>query len=209
MIERHYHAPFRLVCITDDPTGIDSAVDIVPLPPTKADHLLVPPCYNNFPSCFRRLWLFSTEACTLGPRICNLDLDVIITGDITTLLTTKTADFVGWSEERFAWNKIAGGIWLLTTGRHPEVWDRFDPDTSPQLTWQQGHRGSDQAWISQCLYPPQQRFTSKDGLWKLAWLPTGEYAPGPAVTMVFTSGLTAPWLERTQRTHPWIRDHYA
>ena len=72
-----------------------------------------------------------------------------------------------------AWNKIAGGIWLLTTGSHPEVWDRFDPETSPQIAWQQGHRGSDQAWMSHCLYPPRQRFTSKDGLWKMAWLPKG------------------------------------
>ena len=52
MLDRHYHAPFRLVCLTDDPTGIDGAVDIVPLPVTKADHLRVPPCYQNFPSLF-------------------------------------------------------------------------------------------------------------------------------------------------------------
>ena len=49
MLTRNYQAPFRLVCLTDDPTGIDGAVDIVPLPVTKADHLMVPSCYKGFP----------------------------------------------------------------------------------------------------------------------------------------------------------------
>ena len=53
------------------------------LPQTKADHLLVPQCYKNFPSCFRRLWLFQKRGVYAGDRICNIDLDVIITGDIT------------------------------------------------------------------------------------------------------------------------------
>ena len=208
MLDRHYHAPFRLVCITDDPVGIDDGVTIFPLPTTKADHVTMPPEYKLFPSCFRRLWTFSDEACILGERICNIDLDVIILGDITALLTTKTADFVGWSEGRFGWNKIAGGLWLLTTGTHPEVWDRFDPEKSPHIALNQGHRGSDQAWISHCLYPPWQRFTSQDGLWKLAWFPKGGQPPGPEVRMVFTSGLTPPWSETTQLGHSWIREHY-
>ena len=208
MLTRHYHVPFRLVCLTDDPTGIAGGIDIMPLPQTKADHLQMPPEYKLFPACFRRLWLFSPEACYLGQRICNIDLDVIITGDITGLLTTKTADFVGWSEERFAWNKIAGGIWLLTTGAHPEVWDCFDPEKSPHIAWNQGHRGSDQAWISQCLYPPRQRLTSQDGLWKLAWLPTGGHPPGENIKIVFTSGLNPPWKASTQLEHKWVLDYW-
>ena len=151
--------------------------------------------------------MFSDEARMVGDRICNIDLDVILLEDITALLTTKTAPFVGWSDERFAWNKIAGGIWLLTTGAHPEVWERFDPATSPQMTWTQGHRGSDQAWLSHMLYPPLQRFTSQDGVWKLRWLPTGQ-APGPDVRLVFTTGVTPPWSPQTQREHPWIRDYF-
>ena len=208
MLERHYHAPFRLVCLTDDPQGIDAAITIVPLPETKADHRLVPACYKNFPSCFRRLWLFSLEACALGIRICNIDLDVIIRANITALLTSKTAPFVGWTDGRFAWNKIAGGFWLLTTGSHPKVWERFDPDTSPDIAWNQGHRGSDQAWMSHCLYPPTQSVSFKDGLVKLNWLPHAGQPPGPEIKIVFTTGVSPPWSEKTQLGHTWILDDY-
>ena len=51
--------------------------------------------------------MFSDEARELGTRICNMDLDVVVLQDMTAMLTSKTASFVGWSEERFAWNKIA------------------------------------------------------------------------------------------------------
>ena len=209
MLTRHYHAPFRLVCLTDDPTGIDGAVDVLPLPVTKADQVLVmPPCYPGFPSCFRRLWLFSAEACMLGTRICNIDLDVIILQDMTALLTTKTADFVGWRCGRRSWNRIGGALWLLTTGTHQAVWDTFDPTTSPHVAFSQGHRGSDQAWISQCLYPPLQRITEQDGVIKMNWMSHAGHPPGPDVRMVFTSGITPPWHATTQRGHPWIRNHY-
>lgn len=209
MLARHYQAPFRLVCITDDPSGIDSAVDVQPLPQTKADALQAP--FHDrklWPSCFRRLWLFSKDAQALGKRICNIDLDVVICQDITTLLTSRQADFVGWAENRFSWNKVAGGIWLLNTGTHTGVWERFDPETSPKVAWDQGHRGSDQAWMSHCLYPPVQRFSSKDGLYKMAWLPKGGQPPGPEVKMIFTTGVSAPWLEKTQLGHRWVRDHW-
>lgn len=209
MIDRHYHAPFRLVCFTDDATGIDSAVDVQPLPKTKADQLDAP--FHDrklWPACYRRLWLFSKDAEMLGPRICNIDLDVIICGDITELIQAKQAEFVAWQENRFSWNKCAGGFWLLTTGSHPEVWESFDPKKSPDVAWQQGHRGSDQAWMSHCLYPATQTVSSADGLYKMAWLPKAEHRPGAAVKVVFTTGTSAPWLEATRHKHPWITDYY-
>lgn len=209
MLARHFHAPFRLVCFTDDPKGIDGAVEVLPLPTTKADGMPAP--FHDrklWPACFRRLWLFSTEAQALGLRICNIDLDVVICQDITQLLTSKQADFVGWCEERFVWNKIAGGLWLLTTGTFPQVWESFDPEKSPHIAWQQGHRGSDQAWMSHCLYRPRQTFSSKEGLWKMNWLPKGGQKPGPEVKIVFTTGIAPPWAEKTQLGHKWIAEHY-
>lgn len=209
MLTRHYHAPFRLTCFTDDATGIDSAVDVQPLPQTKADQIEAP--YHDrklWPACYRRLWLFSKEAVGLGPRICNIDLDVIITGDITALIQSRQADFVAWQEERFQWNKCAGGFWLLNTGTHPEVWERFDPKTSPQVAHEQGHRGSDQAWMSHCLYPATQSVSSRHGLFKMAWMKHAGQPPGPEVKMVFTTGTSAPWLEKTRLGHAWITDHY-
>ena len=32
-IARHLHRPFRFVCLTDDPAGIDEEIECMPLPP--------------------------------------------------------------------------------------------------------------------------------------------------------------------------------
>ena len=69
----------------------------------------------------------------LGERICNIDLDVVITGDMTALLTSKTADFVGWRCGQRSWNRIGGALWLLTTGTHQDVGKSSIPLRLP--TW--------------------------------------------------------------------------
>ena len=32
MVQRHLHRPFRFVCMTDDTTGIDPAIEVKPIP---------------------------------------------------------------------------------------------------------------------------------------------------------------------------------
>jgi nucleoside-diphosphate-sugar epimerase len=211
MLGRHYHAPFRLICLTDDPSGLDAAIVALPLPETKADHLPAPRQGQSkkFPACYRRLWLFSQEATVLGTRICQLDIDVIILEDITKMLQRKTADFVGWADQKsFAWNKIAGGLWLLNTGTHTDVWDEFNPQVSPTMAHNAGYHGSDQAWLSYKLYPPEQVITQKDGAIKLGWLTKGGHMPPPGIKMVFTSGVAPPWSQQLQLGYPWIKAHW-
>ena len=211
MLARHYHAPFRLICLTDDPSDLDAAIVALPLPETKADGLQAPRHGSNtklFPACYRRLWLFSEEAWMLGGRICLLDIDLVILEDITGLLQRKTADFVGWATGEFGWSKIAGGFWLLTTGTHTDVWTDFDPATSPALAHAAGHKGSDQSWLSLKLYPPSQAFGQKDGIVKIGWLSKGGRPPPPGIKMVFTTGLKPPWNDVMQREHPWIKTHW-
>ena len=209
MLARHYHAPFRLLCLTDEPQGLDGAIETWPLPETKADALGPPRTTSSkiFPACYRRLWLFSEEARTLAPRLCNLDLDVVILDDITALLDSKTASFVAWCGKD-GLSKIAGGMWLLTTGVHVDVWEQFDPQSSPALAYAAGHRGSDQAWLSYRLYPPQERWTAADGVVKLNWLRKGGQHPPRGTKMVFTTGLTPPWSETVRLGHRWVADYW-
>lgn len=212
MLDRHYHDPFRLVCITDDSDGLDSAIEAFPLRETKADWLSSPlgsSASKMFPACYRRLWLFSDEALQIGSKLVNIDLDVIITNDITHLFRDKTANFVGWCDPRFAWSKIAGGLWMVEAGSHPEVWDDFDPNKSPQIAHESGHRGSDQAWMSYMLYPPRECWTSADGVTKIGWLnKAGQDPTSSGARIIFTIGLQPPWSEKMQVRHPWIRQHW-
>lgn len=213
-IARHYRRPHRLICITDDAAGLDPRIEALPVPSTRLDHVPAPretvaaAGGRRFPSCYRRLWNFSSEAAALlGPRIVALDIDVIIYGALEPLLD-READFVGWCEPRFRWQKIAGGVYMLRTGTHPEVWDRFDPDRSPALARAAGLHGSDQAWISHLLFPPAAQWSSRDGVVKLGWLAQGAKAPPDSVRLIFTAGYAPPWCSKIQRRYPWIQKHW-
>src|SRR5690606_37410399 len=83
--------PHRFVCITDDAAGLDDNITVVPLP--EFNHIKVRP---GFPSCYIRLKAFEPEfAKTIGERILTLDLDTVITGDITPLVD-RDEDLVLW-----------------------------------------------------------------------------------------------------------------
>src|SRR5919108_5142727 len=101
MIARWYPRPFRFVCVTDDAKGLDERIEAIPMP-VRFDQLQSPQG-ARFPQCYARLWNFSREAAVLGERIFQIDIDVVITGDLTALVD-RAEDFVGWSDPRFGWN---------------------------------------------------------------------------------------------------------
>lgn len=206
----------RLICITDDPSGLDRRIEALAPPRTHLDDLPPPRTMSGavgagarrFPSCYRRLWNFSLEAASvLGPRIVALDIDVVVCGSLDPLLD-RDADFVGWCDPRFGWRKIAGGAYMLRTGTQRAVWDDFDPVLSPRLALAAGLHGSDQAWMSYKLFPPASAWSSDDGVIKLGWLPPGRRATPPGICLAFTAGHSPPWNPKTQRIYPWIRDHW-
>lgn len=235
MIGRHYRQAHRVVCITDDPAGLDPALVVpVAMPVTGFEHLINPSEKTQrvraavparriggrviagrparepkpFPSCYRRLWVFSPEArAVLGDRIFCIDIDVIVVGDLAPLVE-RSASFVGWSDERFGWRKVAGGAYMLDTGAHTDVWTDFHPDHSPATAAAAGNGGSDQAWMSYKLYPPPQHWSSADGLLKLKWTPANADQPPTGARLIFTSGEAPPWDPGIQRRYPWIAEHW-
>src|SRR5690606_36311976 len=99
-----------------------------------------------------------------GKRIFLLDIDCVIVGKITSLVT-RTEDFVGWKPKTASGTKfprLAGGTWLLRTGTRNFVYDNFHGHSSINLAGNAGYGGSDQAWISYCL--ADDAAESKEGL---------------------------------------------
>ena len=77
MVKRHTTVPFQFHCLTDDPTGLDSEINVIKLP-TDA----------WIKSWWSKLWMFSPDMPLKG-NILFFDLDVVIfdnkdTVDITT-----------------------------------------------------------------------------------------------------------------------------
>lgn len=211
MIARHYSKPFRFVCITDDAKGLDPKIEALPIPAAAIhESALRNPRGDRFPECYRRLWNFSREATILGERIFQLDIDVIVCGDLAPLIE-RNGDFVGWSDPRFETHKIAGGAYLLRTGSLTEIWDRFDPATSPARAFKAGFLGSDQGWISYKLGARPHAsvgFWREAGLLKINWTQAHARTPPRGGKMIFTTGVKPPWARETQRKYPWVRDYW-
>jgi hypothetical protein len=206
MLNRHYLKPFELVCVTDDPAGIVPQVRIVKL---WDDHTnVVSPHGPAYPSCYRRLKMFSSEAREiLGARVCSIDLDVVICREITGLFEVDV-DFKVYGDTAVG-TPYNGSLIYHWPGRRTQLWDRFDPRTSPGLGRKLKYIGSDQAWIAACLGPDEAKFTKADGVYSYRneIVPKGGGLPAGA-RIVVMHGWHDPWDPQVRQRHPWIVEHY-
>lgn len=204
MVARHYRRPHRFVAITDS-TDIDPDIEVLPL---WSDHSALPsPHGKHQPSCYRRLKLFSRDAAQwLGERIVSLDLDCVITGDLTHLWD-RSDDFVIWGDTNPT-NPYNGSMILMNAGARPHVWETFDPVESPKKTKAMGFFGSDQAWLAACLGKGEKRWTTADGVYsyRVHLVQCKRDLPQNARVVMF-HGQTDPWSEEAQK-HEWVRKHY-
>lgn len=196
MLRRRTTVPYRLVCVTDDPTDITTElVEIVPL-------------WELYEAggCYHRLRCFAPDAHKLfGPRFVWIDLDCVITGSMDALLTTP-GDFVinrYDHEDKPQWYN--GSFVMMDAGARPQVWNRFHPVDSPlamkALNASGEKVGSDQAWIAHVLGPNERTVGPDDGIRDVAKI--GDILPEDT-RIVFFSGPRDP----SQMRHPWIRQHW-
>jgi hypothetical protein len=204
MITRHYHAPFRFVCVTDQPEKLPG-IETVKLWDDFAG--LKSNIGGSYPSCYRRLKLFAADAGeTFGPRMVSIDLDMVITGDITPLFD-RPEDFAIWGESDFRTQSYNGSLWMIRAGTRTKVWDQFTND-SPQIASRAGSKGSDQGWMNYILGPHEATWSRKDGVYSFRKhiSKDGYRLPKDARVVAF-HGKTDPWDYRAQQI-PWVRQHY-
>lgn len=208
MLARHYHAPFELVCVTDEPAKVPKQARAVQL---WEDFKNVPsPHGRGYPSCYRRLKIFSKHAETFihTPRFCSIDLDVVITANITPLFSDPAVQFRMYGDTARG-TPYNGSMIYARTGARPQLWDKFDPLRAPQLSRAKGYIGSDQGWIGVCLGPNEPKFTAKDGVYSFRneLKPRHGVLPADARIIVFHGHLD-PWQADVQLRYKWVRDHY-
>lgn len=204
MIRRHYPHPHRFICVTDDPSGL-APIETVPIWSDFAN--LDSPHGGKNPSCYRRLRMFHPQAGEIfGPRFVSMDLDCVIVNDLTPIFH-RPEPIVLWGDTnpRTAYN---GSMTLMSAGARPQVWERFNPQTSPTLAKAAGCWGSDQAWISYCLGPKEAKFGVKDGVYSFRnHLRTTKTLP-PDARIVFFHGKFDPWHPSVQQEHAWVKTHW-
>lgn len=196
MLQRHYHKPFRLICVTDDPAHIDC--ETLPLWDK----------YLYLGGCFNRLYTFSPDMQELfGERFVCIDLDCVIVNDITDLFSSST-DFMINSYKPLPHTaspdqRYNGGLYMMNAGARKEVWESFDPvesvrriQNSPQVCI-----GSDQAWIRLCLGREEARWTCGHGVYESRQF--NDKLPEDA-RIVFFAGARDP----SQRKYKWIQENW-
>lgn len=206
MLERNYSGPFKLVCFTDDPVGIDRRVEVLPIWDNWAN--LVSPLGVGYPSCYRRLLAFRSDMEQIvGGRFISIDLDCVITGDITPIVE-REEDFIIWHAETRD-TPYNGSLWMMNPGAREQVYTEFDPDKSPEETRALNIVGSDQAWFVHCLGPDEATWDKEDGIyvWRTHLRNRLWQLPDDA-RIVFFQGNEDPWEQSAIDKAPWILEHY-
>lgn len=91
-IKRSLNQPFRFVCVTDDPTGLEEGIDARPFP-EKPDWLKLNWRYPAWPNIYVKLLVFEKGFAALEGPTLFLDIDQIITGDLDPFFEYKKGEF--------------------------------------------------------------------------------------------------------------------
>lgn len=205
MVDRHYSAPHRNVCVTNLREGIDPSIEIVPDTEDWAN--LPNPNGRHNPSCYRRLRAFHPYAGQIfGERLVSIDLDTVIVGDLMPLFD-RPEDFVIWGQSDYPRTQFYNGsLWMLRTGTRPKVWTKFDK-YAPLKARKSGQKGSDQGWLAHILGPNEATWGQRDGVvsYRVHVAPTGKLPENARV--VSFHGRLNPWSYEVQNT-PWIKEHW-
>ena len=201
MVKRNLHIPHRFICFTDDADGIESWIETFPI-------------WDDFAELgwsYRRLRLFSDDEFireTCGPRFCSIDLDVVVTGDLTPLLT-RTEPLVIYTNIAKKEQPYCCAIWMQDTGAFPHVWESFqDPQTIANFDRNAKHwNGSDQVWLSIQLGPYHPTWDQRDGVYHYKIDVHQQGLPDNARIVLF-NGAVAPCMPELQSRHPWIKEHW-
>lgn len=211
MIARNLTIPHRRICVTHRPDLIDF-METVPLDMRKH----VPG------TCTVKLMTWRPDiADVLGPRICMMDVDCVVTGNLDDVLG-RTEDVVLWKNPNYEMGGrrgfYQGSMQLLNAGARPHIWADFDPNSSPAI-YSRRFGGAEQAWISERLntsWPDagwkwvEPHWTEADGVYGAGRLFDGRMGEGVQselpenARIVFFPGDRAPSQPEVRKAHPWI-----
>ncbi len=192
--------PFKAVCVTDDPAGIDPAIRTIPL---------WDKC-RSLGGCYNRLYVFSEDMRDIiGPRFLCLDLDTVVVGNVDHLLTrTETFVYYRWESPKEP-ARFNCGLFLMDAGARSEVWDDFIADPDGAIRSSSHLEGSDQAWCNHRLDISREAHFSRDGDgiydFRVDFLRGRMKDPPPGASLVMYPGPRDPRDPALIKRYPFIR----
>lgn len=124
MCSRHLSPPFRVVCFTDDPVGIEPEIQTLPLPELGCE-----PPYGT-PGKWKKIGLWNASLHGLKGTALFVDLDSIIVGDLDPYFSYGNPDDVilerNWARPLSGLGQTS--VFRFRIGSHPEILARFRED---------------------------------------------------------------------------------
>ena len=217
MIARNITPPFKLYCLTDDPSGIVPEVQIRPCP-----YLDLPPRMRN--GGWRKVSLWAPQVADLSGELLYLDLDIIITGSLDDFFTFQgQSDYMVMRNYTTMDRRIGNtSVFRFTVGSHPDVLERLMADPQPmQDTYSNSQtfisntiKSMDfwpDGWIKQfkvhCLRPWPFRLFMQARQFKDAKIVVCTGHPTP--DELATGHWEAPWYKKIYKTVPavkWVQE---
>lgn len=118
-VQRNTTRPTRLVCFTDDATGVDSTVQCEPIPDIDLPETLI-----NTP--WRKLTMWKSPLADLMGDVLFLDLDLVVTGDLDSLFDFEPGRFCvieNWTQP--GQNIGNTSCFRFPVGQHSYIFDRI------------------------------------------------------------------------------------
>lgn len=134
MVQRHTTGDIGFYCVTENPTGLNSNIKVIPLPQ-----------YTNFQGWWYKPFVFSKDFPVKG-KLLFLDLDIVIIKNIDCFFEFNPdyfciiRDFTRSMTPN--WERYNSSVFRLNSGAIPDVWDSLlcDPGVVKRLH-------GDQDWI--------------------------------------------------------------
>jgi hypothetical protein len=199
-VHRNLNEAHRFICFTDSPRGINGINQFqIPNPELTAR-----------PGCFARLRLFDPAlqervGIKPGDRVVNLDLDLVVTGNLDPLFDRKDDFTILQGINTTNPCPYNGSIWMMKAGARPDVWADFSLENYTRLGVPFHSIPDDQGWF-QYKMPDAGSWGPADGVYgfkKLGW-PSGDALPENARVVAFPG-----WRDPVKFEHiKWVKDNW-
>lgn len=133
MVNKNLTYPFDFFCLTDNPEALDEGIRVLPI----SD-----PSLSGW---WHKLSLFQADFYGLTGTALYLDLDVVITGELDSLIDFRPGEFCIMKDTgRQKWDKFNSSVMRFELGSMSYVWEGFLFNRN----WIFEHMYGDQDWIS-------------------------------------------------------------
>jgi hypothetical protein len=157
MVQRHLTIPHEFVCFTEDPSGLDKDITVVPLRPRSEIH-----------GWWYKVMLFDPQI-PLNGTMLFMDLDVVICKNIDKLFTYMPDKFCIIRDFnrslRKDWKKMNSSIFRMKVGKYAHVYKDFM--LTPKAHVRRLH--GDQDWIYEKMRKDDFMFWPEEWIQSYKW----------------------------------------